>query len=743
MGGVTPDGTYSYTIDALDCGTGVAMTNRVTASFIVDRLVPQVVPVSPVDGGNSFASSLVLAAKVVESGSGIDPTSGRITFQDLTTGTPAEPVAATYDATTGAMASIGPRALVSGRKYRATMSVTDYGGQTGVATVTFLAATATIPSTQVSVDATAGEVDASTCGAGSCLWKFSEVAVEVAPYQMSISNTLHAGFGGIAQDFSFGSAMISYELLGETVSVPLSQVTADANDLRKRTTYQQVATLRPDVGNQEIGAAGVQLLVIDPIEARLPTSATNVALSLSTTSIPPPCDFDHPCDPDPPGFPNTPNPGNYVKALCQTVSTVVACNPDIFIYFVSSPEARVILEREQWAATQTSRTMPACDEACKALVSTSFVNPAFVDTLVTEAILDPVLGQWLDWADAINVRNQNLLPTLEPTYPSPWGGTEQFDGTAGLAYPDGYPLSARFSWLYGPACEHARSCDGPHAEASWNDHQLGTGSAPAGGMSTQAGGDDDGPCAPGPDETCEEKCVNTDGTPAYKGNACKQLVKLTLGNKGGRPRSADNRRQSFYMWVVHGRGMRNAGFDSFSMGWKENAADGGWKSEDSFKDGKWRRAQQEAVADPTRGICYAQWTPETEWPYGSKSKEFSSISPSDPEPKNYGRHIWQGNEYLAQCPDAPSNIEVKRRLVAAYLRMSVKENNDHTPGETGPAQSAKAVAQFTHVYKTWDWSLKWPCPYLPGKYKLVPCPWTQQKTKSWMLGPLLGQEYFW
>lgn len=187
--------------------------------------------------------------------------------------------------------------------------------------------------------------------------------------------------------------------------------------------------------------------------------------------------------------------------------------------------------------------------------------------------------------------------------------------------------------------------------------------------------------------------------------------------------------------------MRNLDYDTLGMGWSPNPQDGQWKSDSPYRGGQWRRAQEEPVVE--NDLCFAKWTNETTWSYGSGSTERTPGVERD----HYGRKIWQGNEYLARCPDVPSNIMVKGRLVAAYLFMSLYEDNDHSTSLEN-RKSAQPAAGFVHRFKTYGVEWQFPCPYgaivtRSGKAIPFPCPTLASKNNSWAMVIDPGRKYYW
>jgi len=739
--GLTPDGSYDYRITASDCVSGAVLSWVVDDSFLVDRSVPQIVPVAPVDGGNAMVSSLRIVARVIDSGSPISPSSAQISLTDTTAGTDPVGVPALWDGETKAIGSANPVALVPDREYRIRFRVQDSGGNESIREIDFYAGTIDIPSTTVAVPEVQVGSGGEECVSGLCLWTFDQVVVEAKSYQVSISGSKHAGFGGLGQLFSLATAQVAYDLAGEHVTVPLADVVTEAADLRQRAIYQQISTFRTGV-SQQLGVSGVKALIADPIDVRLPESASTIGLDMPPVETGPCPMPDYPCTP-PPG--QLPNVQEHQWSLCYTVTGSWSCNPDPLIYFISHPEAALMLDRQIWASQHMAQDLPDCDATCESQVTLSYADPVMTDSIVTEVVLDPLLGHWLDAADFINRHEPNQLPTVEPPYPSPWEATRQVDQTAQLAYPATYPTVLRSLHHYGVLCEYARSCDLPSANETFEDHEPSAADAndeaQSSGVFALEGGDGgtQPQCVDNSPEECQERCVTADGKEVYRGSSCKQTVQLILGNQGGRPATVNNRKQKFFTWVVHGRGMRNLDYDHLSMGWKNNGEDGAWKVTSPFRGGHWRRAQQQQVVE--NGHCRAEWTSETSWSYGSGTEEFVPAG----EKTGYGRSVWQGNESFPGCPDAHST-EIRHRLVAAYLWMAVWENNDHSSG--GPNdKSAQPLALFKHRYRKWDWTWKFPCPYFSATYKgvpiSVPCPYAQEKERSWELRLDPGKEYWW
>lgn len=254
-----PDGTYSWTLRATDCSSGIALSSVYSSTYVVDGVAPVIDSGSilPAELSNAAFQQIMMAARVLDLPSGVDV--ARSGFSLESSASTSSYPAVSYDPSTGWMLSaLVP--IVRGQTYRVGATASDFAGNTTTVQQRplsegrgFLATGLTLDPAEARINEVACSLSEIDLNSQKRTVTCPNVALSVGSSSAVVHGTNHVGTGYAEHTVSLDSAKLIGSVLGasQAIEYPYSGLT------KKEQLRFDVA--QASLGDQTVSVSGTQI----------------------------------------------------------------------------------------------------------------------------------------------------------------------------------------------------------------------------------------------------------------------------------------------------------------------------------------------------------------------------------------------------------------------------------------------------------------------------------------------------
>lgn len=216
------DGTYSWTLRATDCSSGMVLSSTYSSTYVVDTLPPVIDRASflPSEGGNAAFPAVSLAVRIWDLPAGISLESSVLMIER--TGESRTVPATSYDPVTGWLRS-GLVPIQKGASYRVGVTASDFAGNTRIAWQSpvetsggFLATGLALGSANARINEVVCSLSSVDIASRSKTITCPNVILTIDASSALVEGTSHAGVGFAAHTVSIDSAQLVGTVLGAT-----------------------------------------------------------------------------------------------------------------------------------------------------------------------------------------------------------------------------------------------------------------------------------------------------------------------------------------------------------------------------------------------------------------------------------------------------------------------------------------------------------------------------------------------